>query len=124
MRCFFFEDERMDPLMSLWVFFIGTSIGIMLGVGLSHRRAVAPLQKKLDTTTSQQKEHQEFMQYYPFDHENFRFTGSPVDGIQFEEDQIFFVLFKKEKTSLTIEQERIKTLLEKGKVRWFEFMTK
>lgn len=114
----------MDALMTLWVFFIGTSIGIIIGVSLSHRSAVAPLQRKLDTASSQLKEHQEIMNYYPFHHENFRFIGSPVDGIQFEEDQILFVLFKKEDASLTVEQERVKTLLEGGRVNWFEFMTK
>lgn len=124
MRCFLSEDERMDPLMSLWVFFIGIMIGIIIGVGLSHRNAVVPLQKKIETTSSQLKEHQELMQYYPFDHENFRFIGSPVDGIQFEADRILFVLFKKENLSLTVEQERIKKILEEGKVSWFEFMTK
>ncbi len=110
--------------MSLWVFFIGASIGIIIGVGLSHRSAVAPLQRKLDTTSSQLENFQETMRYYPFHHENFRFIGSPIDGIQFEEDQILFVVFKNENVSLTIGQERIKKLLEAGSVSWFEFMTK
>lgn len=114
----------MDPLMTLWVFFIGTIIGIIIGVGLSHRNAVAPLQRKLDKTSSQIKDYQEVMRYYPFHHENFRFIGSPVDGIQFEDDQVLFVLFKKEQVPLTCEQDHMKTLLENGKVRWFEFMTK
>jgi hypothetical protein len=114
----------MDPLMSLWVFFIGTIIGILIGVGLSHRSAVAPLQKKLDKNSFQLNEHQEIMRYYPFAHENFRFIGSPIDGIQFEEDQIMFVLFKKENVPLTFEQNRIKTLLETGKIKWIDFIMK
>jgi predicted Holliday junction resolvase-like endonuclease len=93
-------------------------------VGLSHRNAVVPLQRKIETTSSQLKEHQEIMRYYPYTPENFRFIGSPVDGIQFEADRILFVLFKKENLSLTVEQERIKKILEDGKVSWFEFMTK
>jgi len=114
----------MDPLMTLWVFFIGTMIGIIIGVSLSHRNAVIPLQRKLDKTSSQIKDYQEIMRYYPFNNENFRFIGSPIDGIQFEADRILFVLFKKEDLPLTVEQECIKTLLEEGRVSWFEFMTK
>ncbi len=113
----------MDDLMTLWVFFIGTIIGIVIGVGLSHRNAVTPLQRKLDKASSQIKDYQEIMKYYPFNQENFRFIGSPVDGLQFEDDQILFVLFTKEYVPLTIEQNHIKTLLQNGKVKWFEFMT-
>jgi len=114
----------MDPLMSLWVFFIGIIIGIIIGVGLSYRTAVTPLQKRIETLTSQDEAYHETMKYYPYNPENFRFIGSPVDGIQFEENDILFVRFRKKNVSRTKEQEHIKTLLENGRVRWFEFMTK
>lgn len=67
---------------------------------------------------------QEIIKYYPYNPDNFRFLGGPVNGIQFEEDSILFVRFKEGNNPLTKEQDRIKTLLENGKVRWYEFMTK
>jgi hypothetical protein len=114
----------MDPLMSLWVFCIGIILGIIGGVVLSYKTAVTPLKQRTETLTIQQQRSSETMKYYPYDPDNFRFIGSPVDGIQFEEDRILFVRFSKGTTPRTKEQDHIKTLLENGKVSWFEFMTR
>ncbi len=113
----------MDPLMTLWVFFIGCLFGIILGVILSHRTAVAPLQHTISHLTSQDQQYHETMKYYPYDPERFRYIGGPVDGIQFEENYILFVRFKQGNLPRTKEQENIKNLLEKGKTQWFEFIT-
>ena len=43
----------MDPLMTIWVFFIGCFIGIIVGVMLSYRTAVTPLQHTISKLTSQ-----------------------------------------------------------------------
>ena len=107
--------------MTLWVFVIGCFFGIILGVILSYRTAVSPLQHKIRTLIGQDKRYQEKMKYYPYDLERFRILGTPVDGIQFEENGIFFVLFKELNVPLTKEQEHLKALLEEGKVHWFEF---
>jgi hypothetical protein len=114
----------MDLLMSIWLFLLGSIIGIILGVILSYRSAVTPLQQKMDYITAQKEDYREIMKYYPYNPDNFRFIGSPVDGIQFEEDSILFVRFKKGNTPCTKEQEHIRTLLENGNIDWFEFMTK
>jgi hypothetical protein len=114
----------MDPLMTIWVFFIGSIIGIILGVILSYRTAVNPLQQTIRKITSQQKYCHETMKYYPYNADNFRFVGDPVDGIQFEENTILFVRFKKDNAPRSSEQDHIKTLLENGNVDWFEFTTK
>jgi hypothetical protein len=114
----------MDPLMTIWLFFIGCIIGIILGVILSYRTAVTPLRHTISTLTSQDEQYHEMMKYYPYDSERFRFLGDPVDGVQFEEDFILFVRFKEGNIPRTKEQEKIKNLLENGKVRWFEFTTK
>lgn len=111
----------MDPLMALWVFFIGLLIGCLIGVGLSYRKAVSPLQKKVDMAFFHSKDVEESMKYYPFDKANFRFIGNPVAGIQFDDDQILIVLYGKENPAWTNTQDRVKTLVENGKVRWFEF---
>jgi hypothetical protein len=111
----------MDFLMSLWMFVIGCILGIFLGVILSYRTAVSPLQYKITTLIDQDKRYHEKMKYYPYELERFRILGTPVDGVQFEEDGIIFVLFKDTNVPLTKEQEHLKTLLENGKVHWFEF---
>lgn len=58
---------------------------------------------------------------YPYDPQDFRFLGSPIDGVQFNEDSIVFVEFKANKSRLSEKQRRIKKLVEEGHVYWEEF---
>ena len=53
---------------------------------------------------------------YPYDPRGFRFLGNPIDGIQFNDDSIVLVEFKSGKSNLSGKQERIKRLVENGKV--------
>ena len=57
---------------------------------------------------------------YPYDPQNFRFLGSPVDGVQFSDDEITFVEFKSSNSVLSKKQKAIRELIEKGKVRFKE----
>jgi len=116
------EEETMDSLMTVWVFFIGSIIGVIVGVALSYRTAITPLHQRIGKLTSQQ--YHAFMKQYPYNPDNFRYLGDPIDGIQFEEDKILFVWFKTRKTNRTPEQDHIKNLLENGNVSWFEWSTK
>ena len=50
----------------------------------------------------------------------FNFLGRPIDGIQFEEDEIIIVEFKTGDSNMSPEQRRIKALIEEGKVRFQE----
>ena len=61
------------------------------------------------------------MDAYPFDPHGFRFLGSPIDGVQFEEDRIVFVEFKTNRSRLSPDQRRIRRLVEVGEVYWEEF---
>ncbi len=61
------------------------------------------------------------MDGYPYDSANFRFLGTPVDGVQFEEDRVVFVEFKARRAELSTLQRRIKQLVQAGKVSWEEF---
>ena len=61
------------------------------------------------------------MNKYPYDSANFRFLGTPLDGVQFEEDAIVFVEFKANRSELSTQQRKYRNLIEKGKVRWEEF---
>ena len=62
-----------------------------------------------------------FLENYPYDPQNFRFIGSPIDGIQFEDDKVVLIEFKVADSKLTEKQERIKDLVERGKVRFEEY---
>ena len=62
-----------------------------------------------------------FLKNYPYESSNFRFIGTPIDGIQFEDDKIIFVEFKAGDSRLTAKQEKIKDLINKKKVNWEEF---
>lgn len=58
---------------------------------------------------------------YPWDSEDFRFLGSPVDGIQFADDKVVFVEFKANEAGLSPTQSQIKRMVERGDVGWRTF---
>ena len=62
-----------------------------------------------------------FLKDYPHDSQDFRFIGSPVDGVQFNRDGIVLVEFKTGDSKLTAKQKDIKELVRKGKVDFLEF---
>mgnify|MGYP001356419270 CR=1 FL=1 len=62
-----------------------------------------------------------FMEKYPFNQNSFRFIGSPIDGVQFENDKVIFVEIKSAKSELNPRQKRIRELIIAGKIEWFEF---
>ena len=61
------------------------------------------------------------MRGYPYDSANFRFLGTPVDGVQFEDDKIVFIEFKSNRSELSGLQKKLKKLVQSGKVTWEEF---
>lgn len=61
-----------------------------------------------------------FSERYPYDSQNFRFLGSPVDGVQFEEDAVIFIEFKTNRAELSTTQRRIRKNIQEGRVYWEE----
>jgi len=61
-----------------------------------------------------------FSSKFPYNSQNFRFIGKPIDGICFENDKIVFVEFKSNKSQLNDSQRRVRDLVEKKRVEWFE----
>ena len=53
---------------------------------------------------------------FPWDPSNFRFLGSPIDGVQFDDDQIILVEFKAANSQLSRLQRHIRDLVNDGKV--------
>jgi len=61
-----------------------------------------------------------FMESYPYDYHKFRFLGNPIDGIQFNEDEIIFMEFKGGNSQLSEKQRNIKELVNNRRVYWEE----
>jgi predicted Holliday junction resolvase-like endonuclease len=61
-----------------------------------------------------------FLKDYPYDPQNFRFLGTPIDGIQFCDDKIVFIEFKTNSSQLTPHQRQIAELVWNKKVKFEE----
>jgi len=61
-----------------------------------------------------------FAKQYPYNSQNFRFIGKPIDGLAFEDDKVVFVEFKTNKSSLSGVQRKVKDLIKEKKVEWLE----
>lgn len=61
-----------------------------------------------------------FLKDYPYDPCNFRFLGSPVDGIQFEEDKIVLIEFKSAGAVLSPRQRQIAELVRNRRIGFEE----
>ncbi len=59
-----------------------------------------------------------FLELYPYDPHDFRFVGTPIDGIQFTDDAIVLVEFKAADSQLSQRQRTIKKMVEEGAVRF------
>ena len=62
-----------------------------------------------------------FISNYPWDPQDFRFLGSPIDGIQFENDKIILVEFKTASSTFSKRQRVIREQVERGLVEFKEF---
>lgn len=113
--------ESMDPFMIIWAFIIGIFVGVIGALMLLYRTAINPLHKKIETLSNTPDE--KMMEYYPYHRHNFRFLGTPISGIQFEDDCILFINFLEGKSRRTVEQKTIKQLVDAKKVSWVEFKT-
>lgn len=61
-----------------------------------------------------------FLKNYPYDPQNFRFLGSPVDGIQFNDDKIVLIEFKTNSSRLSDRQKQIAELIWNKKISFEE----
>jgi len=59
-----------------------------------------------------------FLESYPYDPHDFRFLGTPIDGVQFTEDAIVLIEFKAAGSRLSNRQRAIKKMVEEGSVRF------
>ncbi|TES96443.1 endonuclease [Patescibacteria group bacterium] len=62
-----------------------------------------------------------FLEDYPYDSDRFRFLGDPIDGVQFNDEEIIFMEFKTSSSRMSRRQKEIRDLVERGKVKFEEF---
>lgn len=62
-----------------------------------------------------------FLNGWPYDPNNFRFLGNPIDGVQFNEDELIFIEIKTGRSALSKKQRWIKQLIKEGKVDFATF---
>ncbi len=60
-----------------------------------------------------------FIKDWPYNPDNFRFLGYPIDGIQLDDDAVILIEIKTGNARLSKSQKRVKQLVKEGKV-YFE----
>lgn len=87
----------------------------------AHRDQIAFAKSSLSSKYGKMSEQfMPFLKDYPYDPQNFRFLGSPIDGVQFCDDKIVFIEFKTNSSQLTPRQRQIAELVFQKKVEWEE----
>jgi len=108
-----------------WFVIVETSVIVLLVIVL--KRALGRLSREGSLRRSESTKYgqitEQFMPFisdYPYDSKQFRFLGSPIDGVQFEEDKIVMIEFKSAGSQLSTRQRRIRNLVREGKVDFQE----
>ena len=112
------------PLM-WWFVIVETFVIVLLVIVL--KRALGGLSREGSLRRSESTRYgqitEQFMPFisdYPYDSKQFRFLGSPIDGVQFEEDKIVMIEFKSAGSQLSTRQRRIRNIVREGKVDFQE----
>lgn len=86
-----------------------------------HRHALAFAKSSLSAKYGKMTEQfMPFLKDFPYDPQNFRFLGSPIDGIQFNDDKIIFIEFKTNNSRLSDRQKQIAELVWNKKIGFEE----
>lgn len=122
----------------LLLFFILTSVVGFIGVGVLSRKIFyyknknEDLSNKIAKVTKEKKASEIRVGYiieqvaplldkWEGDPVNFKFLGKPIDGIQFNDDEIIFIEIKSGRSGLSKNQREIKEKVENGKVKFKTF---
>ena len=112
--------------MNITYIIIGLTI-IVISLFLLWRRSVKLLKAtkfaKVSLSTKYGKMTEQFMPFlknYPYNSQLFRFIGTPIDGIQFNENEIIFMEFKSATGQLSLRQKQIKDIINNKKVKFEE----
>lgn len=78
---------------------------------------------KISLSTKYGKMTEQFMPFlknYPYDPGQFRFLGTPIDGVQFTQEEIIFIEFKSSDSQLSPRQRQLRNIVKDGKIRFDE----
>jgi predicted Holliday junction resolvase-like endonuclease len=101
-------------ILSLLQFFLWRRLAISLQKTRFQKRSLSSKYGKIT------EQFLPFLDAYPYNPENFRFLGTPIDGIQFEENEIIFLEFKAADSRLTHKQQNIKNLIQNKRITFEE----
>ena len=113
----------MDFLVSWWLSLILSGcLFFVTSMCFKYKSAASELKSRIRSQSTRYGQITEqflpLVEAYPWDSKQFRFLGSPIDGIQFEEDKIVLVEFKSSSSQMSVKQRKIKELVEQGKVEF------
>ena len=117
----------MEIAVTWWVL-IGLSIALgvtLISAAQLYRRLAQERFRNRSQSTTYGRITEQFLPLvdsFPWDPSNFRFLGSPIDGVQFEDDRIILVEFKAANSQLSKRQRQIRDLVNARKVD-FEVIT-
>ena len=106
----------------IWWVAAGLSIALALALVAAlqlYKRLKQELFRKRSLSSKYGKLTEQFLPLvdsFPWDPGNFRFLGSPIDGVQFEDDRIILVEFKAANSRLSPRQSHIRDLVNDGRV--------
>ena len=109
------------------IFFILVSIVLFLLWRKTAERLASTKFQKQSLSTKYGKITEQFLPFldsFPYDPSNFRFLGTPIDGVQFEEDKIVFFEFKSGNSRMSVKQNNIKKLISDKKIYFEEVYLK
>lgn len=116
--------DKFTMLLLIVVLVLGVLFLLSVRQIFSLRGDIASLKSKRQSQSTKYGQiTEQFMPWssnYPYDPSKFRFIGSPIDGIQFEEDKVVLMEFKAATSKMTSLQRQIKSLVEEGRVTFEE----
>lgn len=113
----------MDTKIQIIVILIVLNIFFILLWRLNKQRYLDIAFKKSSLASKYGKMTEQFMPFlkdYPYEAQNFRFLGTPIDGVQFNDDKIVFIEFKSASSQMSQKQRQIADLVWQKKVEFEE----
>ena len=106
----------------IWWVVVGLSVALALSLAAAiqlYKRLKQERFRKRSLSSKYGKLTEQFLPLvdrFPWDPSNFRFLGTPIDGVQFEDDRVILVEFKTGNSQLSKRQRHIRDLVDDGKV--------
>lgn len=124
----FYFFKMLEWILIAVIFLLAAFVFLLYKRALSLEKELMELQSKKQSMSTRYGQLTEqwlpLMDSFPYNPKQFRFLGSPIDGIAFNDDRIVFCEFKFSNSNLTKNERKIKKLIENGKVEWKEFKVK